>query len=317
MMQGYIPPADRTRRETRLTAEFDRATPGFHQVGGDVPLPEAALLYDLEIKATGSVLPRIWQQIGSCVGAAAARAYEQTQAGDFVHRNTQEDIRSIFPWATWGVGRRIAGMNTRGGGSFGAAQAKAVADWGMLPIDHPLLPKPTNRNGWLLWTSKIETDYSVPRSWPVREAELAPDAEKQQMTYVARIRDMPTLLQAFAQGYGVTVASMFGTSPTVREGFLVGDWNRSWAHQMSLSGYLRHPSLGLLIAVDNQWGPDAHGTCPYLESRYGRRVRGSFWITEATAKRIMQSNDSEVFAHGNSEDFPPRVIDWGSLGMGE
>lgn len=316
-MQGYLPPSERTRREALLCAEFERTTPFFEEVGGEVDLPETALLYDLELKATGHLLPRICQQIGSCVGAAAARAYGQTQAGDFVHRKTREEIKVIFPWATWGVGRRLAGMNYRGGGSFGAAQAKAVSEWGMLSADHQALPQPTNRDGWLIWSAQIETAYSLPRAWPVPEQTLAPLAADHQMSYVARISDLKTLQQAFAQGYGVTIASMFGTAPVVRSGVLLGDWNRSWAHQMSLSGYMRHESLGLLFAVDNQWGPDAHGACPYLEARYAGAVKGSFWITEDTMSRLLKSRDAEVFAHGNSEDWPPRDIQWGSLGMGD
>lgn len=315
-MEGYILPEERTGRERAFADEFDRVTPDFGDVGGDVSLPETALLYDLELRATGRLLPRIWQQIGSCVGAAAARSYEQSQAGDAVVRNTGEQIKTIYPWATWGIGRELGGLHSRGGGSFGASQAKAVAEWGMLPADDPRLPQPTRRGNWLVWSAKIETDWSVPRSWPLDQQALKPLANNHTIGYVARIRDLGNLRQALAQGYGVTVASSFGTAPAVRSGLLVGDWNRSWAHQMSISGYRFHEGIGLVFAIDNQWGPDAHPRCPWLEAKYAGQVNGSFWITEATMSRILAARSSEVFAHGNTKDFPSRPIDWASLGMG-
>jgi hypothetical protein len=233
--------------------------------------------------------------------------------GDAVHRNTGEQIVDIFPWATWGIGRRFAGMNRRGAGSYGAAQAKAVSQWGMLAASNPKLPQPQNRNGWLVWSAKIELDYSYPAAWPVKEEEIAPEAGDHQIGYVAQVKTWEELLQAFAQGYGVTVASMFGSRPSVRDGFLVGEWNTQWAHQMSLGGYHTHPTLGELILVDNQWGPGAHPACPFLEPK---GVRGSFWITKSTMMKIMGGRGAEVFVHGNTEDWPGRVLDWGSLGLG-
>jgi len=295
---------------------FASSTPAFSEVGASVSLPDMALLYDMERTATGSLLPRVWQQTGSCVGAAAARSYAQTQAGDAVHRGTGETIKPIFPWATYGIGRALAGMNYRGGGSFGSAQAKAVREWGMIAAEDSRVPQPKTQDGWQIWTSAIELNFSVPRSWPVAEKELAKDAANHQMAHVAEVKTIDDLMQCFAQGYGVTVASMFGTKPAIKNGLLIGEWNASWAHQMSLAGYQTHSQLGVLFAVDNQWGPDAHGRCPWLESRYAGGVRGSFWVTRSTMERILKSRDSEVFAHGNSEDFPPREIDWDSLGMG-
>jgi len=311
--EGWIPYPERTNSQQLLSDAFRESRPTFGDVGGTVNLPPSALLYDLEKKATGNLLPRIWQQEGSCVGAAGARAYAQSICGDLVHRNTTEEVKAIFAWATWGIGRRIAGLNRRGGGSFGAAQAKAVREWGMLAADDPRLPQPTDKLGWLVWSSKIELDYSVPSRWPVDESVLAPSAGEHQMEYVARITTFDQLQQAFAQGYSVTCASMYGTKPRVKDGVLLGTWNDSWAHQMSWSGYYTHGTLGILVACDNQWGPAAHSDCPLLASM---GVRGSFWIDEKTVRKLIADENAEIFAHGNSEDWPVRAIDWQSLGMG-
>jgi hypothetical protein len=86
----------------------------------------------------------------------------------------------------------------------------------------------------------------------------------------------------------------------------------SWSGYLTIKRATSDLPAGRLIAVDNQWGPQAH-ECPWLSQR---GIRGSFWITEATAKKILQRKDTEVYAHGNTEDFPAREIDWGTLGMG-
>lgn len=304
---GWIPPSERDFAQKCLTAEFDEVTPRFGDVNVGVDLPKHALLYECEKKATGSLLPRIWQKSGSCVGAGGARAYGQTMCGDIVHRQTVEEVPLLFPWATYGIGREIAGMRGRGDGSFGAAQAKAVSEsgFGMLRADDQRLPQPTIRDGWAWWSAQIEKEWSWPKQWPIGRDVLAPDANNHQISYVARIKSWDELCQAFAQGYGVTCASMFGTRPRVQDGFLVGEWNDSWAHQMSWAGYYTHDSLGELVAVDNQWGPGAHPECPFL-SQLG--VRGSFWIRKTTVERLLSSGDAEVFAHGNSEDWPLRTI---------
>ena len=180
---GWLPYDERNFAQQMMSDSWRHATPRFGEVGGDVDLPEQALLYDLEVKANGKLCSRIWQQEGSCVGAAGARSYTQSMCGDKVHRHTGEEIKDLCPWPTWGIGRKIGGLNSRGAGSFGAAQAKAVETWGMLPADDARLPQPTNRDGWLVWSSKIELDFSAPRYWPVPESELAPTAGNHQSAH--------------------------------------------------------------------------------------------------------------------------------------
>lgn len=311
---GWVPYEERTHEQQVMSDEHRENTAPFGAVNyGLGDLPKHALLYDLEVAATGKLCNRIWQMTGSCVGAGAGRAYTQTMCGDKVHRKTNEEIKDVFPWATYGIGRRNGGMRGRGDGSFGGAQAKASREFGLLAADDERLPKPTNRNGWLVWSAQIEREYSWPAQWPIKESELAKSANERQVQHVARITTWDELLQAFAQGYGVTCASMFGTRPVVRSGFLVGEWNLSWAHQMSWSGYYEHPDLGVLIACDNQWGPNAHPECPFLSAK---GVTGSFWIRKETITRILSQRTAEVYAHGDTEDWPTRTIDWNSMWMG-
>ena len=64
--EGWIPYSERTTGQQLLSDDFLESRPIFGD-HGTVELPEHALLYDLEKRATGALLPRIWQQEGSCV----------------------------------------------------------------------------------------------------------------------------------------------------------------------------------------------------------------------------------------------------------
>jgi hypothetical protein len=280
--------------------------PSFGEVNSYDDLPAECILATLERKATGSVLPRIWQKSGSCVGAGAAMAYVQSMCGDIVARGDNEEAKHCYPWATYGMGRKLGGMNRTGEGSFGSAQARAVKEWGMLPGDDTRLPQPTNRDGWLVWSSSTEIQWSHPNGWPIPESTLRDDASRFQILETAQVRQVKEVQRALSQGYGATLASMFGTrNERVIDGYLVGDWTASWSHQMSCGGYSTHPTLGIVYWIQNQWGPSAHPSCPKM---LALGVNGGFWIKESTMQQIISKG--EVFIHSNTEGFPARQIKW-------
>lgn len=315
---GWIPPSERDLTQRRMTLAFDRETPAFGEANPFLlELPKEALLYNLEIKATGNLLPRYYQLSGSCVGFAGARAYCLAQCGDVVHRGDREEIKLVHPLPTYGKGRQLAGYRSKGEGSFGAAQAQAVKEWGMLAIDDPRLPKATLADGWLKWSSRTEIDWSYAPQWPVKESSLAVDAKSHVIHSVSRVRTLLELKQGLAQGYAGTMACMFGSkNMRVKDGYLVAPWDTRWAHQQAIAGYTEHPSMGDLFAIDNQWNKNAHPSCPKLSS-IGSGVNGSYWVTGDTMKKILASEDSEVFLHSNTAGFPPRNISWGNMGIGE
>ena len=304
---GWILPDDRTSEMHACHAEWKAETPFFGEINGGVgDIPDNFLLYDLEIKATGGLLPRIGQVEGSCVGVSDERSSMQAACGDAVLRGDEEYVTPGFPFPTWGIGRQLGGLRGRGAGSFGGAQAKARKQWGGVAFDDPNIPKPVStKNGWLFWSSKIELDYSWPPSWPGDREALTAEAANHQYETTTQIGSIDELRSLLSQGYGCTMACDFGTRPKVIDGYLVGDWNLSWAHQQSISGYHTHPNLGLLFAIDNQWGPDAHPPCPLL-SKLG--VYGSYWIRESVMKKIIQTG--EVIGRSASEGFPVRPPDW-------
>ena len=317
-LQGWIPVSERDYEQTLLTKQFDSNTPRFSEVNHGVSdLPKRALLYDLEIKATGKLTLRYYQLSGSCVGFGGARAYVLAQCGDVAVRGDREEIKSVHPLPTYGYGRKVGGMRSKGEGSFGAAQAKAIAEFGMLAADDSRLPKMTEQDGWLKCDSgKTEINWSYSPQWPVSESTLAADANKCVIHTVSRVRSRDELKQGFAQGYAGTMACMFGSNNMrVKDGVLIAPWDTQWAHQQALAGYLIHDTLGELYAVDNQWFKNAHPKCPLLSS-IGSGVYGSYFITAETMDRILKSGDAEVFMHSNTAGFPVRKYDWGNLGIG-
>lgn len=307
---GWIPYEDRTRDQKYDSDKFKAETPTFREVNGKTfgagDRPARCLLYDLETKVLGKRANRYGQYEGSCVGVSAARAFVHSQIGDAAVRGTAEDVRDVFPFATWGIGRRYAGLNRRGAGSYGAAQAKAGRLFGYIDAKDPKVPRfEVKQENWLWYSSKIELDYSVPKNFPVPEGDLAPLGKK--TVHVAQIQNTDELADALIQGYGATMASNFGTRPRVKDGVLLGDWNDNWPHQMSISGYLIHESLGRIWPWDNQWSADAHPRCPLL-SEMG--IFGSFWTTDATMQRIIDSSGAECFVYGDTENWEVREIDW-------
>lgn len=194
--------------------------------------------------------------------------------------------------------------------------AKAGREFGMLAADHPRIPRGTVREGnWLGWTAKIELDWSVPKAWPVPESELAVDGEKTQVGFTAGIKTTDEAAQGIVQGRGLTVATTQWYRPRVVDGILEGAANDTAAHQWSVAGFYKHPRRNVRMwVVDNQWGAESHGECPFLWNEFG--VRGSFSIPEDVFARTLAMRNTEAYLHGDTEDFQEvRVINW-DLGFG-
>lgn len=314
---GWIPPDARTDEQNTLANEFLEQVGTFGDVGADITdVPDRVIFAELALKHLRRPLVRVYQTTGSCVGSGGAWAYQNSMLGDLVARNDREMVKPIFPFATYGVGRSIAGMRRQGSGSFGAAQAKACQPdyFGYLPYDDQRFPQPrvidspgTQSQQWYRWSSGDELTWSHPSAWPVRLEELKGDADDFGIANVTRITSTDQLVSCLSQLYAVTLASMFGTRPTVRGDVLIGNWNTSWAHQMACTGYWKHAQHGLIFQIDNQWGPRAHPSCPTL-STFG--VYGSFWMTERDMARVIKS---EVFAHSSTNGFPERRLTWDDI----
>lgn len=319
---GWIPPAERTRAQRALHEEFERRLVPFAQaVSSPESLPSQALHFKLQQKVIAKLLLEIWQSTGSCVGAAAGGAYADAMTGDVAHRGDREEIKLPCFLPTYGVGRQIGGFRRKGEGSFGGSQAKAVETFGMLPIDHPKMPKPqvVGDGKWVKYSSAVEYQWSHPSYWPVPYNELKEEADDFVIKSKVKITSVQQARELTAQGFGITLASSFGTRPRIRNGMLIGTWNGTWQHQMRAGGYSdaddpERPdrgSNGNVWMIRNQWGPNGHNiNCPWLET-FG--IRGCFWISDDTFARIIRNG--EVYGHSNTAGFPLRKINWRNLGF--
>ena len=305
-LHGWIPYEDRTSEQQSFTKAYDEQIGTFAVRGSRAAnIPDRVIFVELEKRELGHLLPRVYQQTGSCVGAAAATMYVKAQLGDVLHRSDRETIKMVFPFATYGVGRRKAGMNGPGEGSFGEAQAWACdpKNFGYVAFDDERFPQPTIKGDWWQWTAREERQWSHPRAWPVDEQQLTTTAKKYGIHAIARVRSIDELVDGLAQLYTVTIASMFAARPQVRSGVSIGHRSGSWAHQMGVSGYWKHPQLGLIFLIDNQWSARAHPQCPTL-AEWGSN--GSFWTYESDMEWILRTG--EVFLHSSTGGFEARDL---------
>lgn len=312
---GWIPFDERGRDGQLLTDSWHEEIETFESLGTFIDdTPEEVIFAEAEIKILGSLIPRSWQSIGSCVGSASGFGQAVGSLCDIAYRGDSEEIVMPFWVPTYGKGREKAGMNRPGSGSYGAAQAWAVKNFGTIHPDWEHAPKPSIRNGWAKYDSSTETKWSLPRVWPVSESETNAEAEKNQFLNVTRVTTLDGLKQAIAQGYPCTAASSYGSRSMRVDSsidILVAPWNGSWQHQMLWDGYTVRGGR-FYVKCQNQWGPTAHPTCPTLskiKGQDGNVVNGSFWIPENDVESILRRG--EVYTHGNSEGWPPRKIDWG------
>lgn len=311
LTHDWIPYEIRTTEGKYLTDEFHEQIGEWGDLGLSFgELPERVIDEEAERLVTGTLLPRPYQLTGSCVGKSWWRAFCNATIGDILYRGDVEDVAFAFPFATYGIGRQLAGMRSKGDGSYGAAQAKAGQEFGALPIDHPGLPKPTISGGWMWYTKAIEYQWSHPSGWPMPVEELRNVAKPFGIGEYKRLRSPQEVCEAKAAGCGVTMASNWGTRGCrVVDNVLMGKHDGSWAHQMSCGGYWRHPSLGLIFKDDNQW-KDVHGHCPTL---FPMGITGSFWLPEDSMAYMCERG--EVYAHTNTGGRPLKLIDWKNLGI--
>lgn len=311
---GWIAPSQRDADQMRLTNEYHERIGRFSQRANSLASqPDKVLMAEVELQALGQLLPRIKQLTGSCVGAGAERARCLAMCGDVVKRKSREDVKIAFPFAAYGIGRKIAGMRGRGDGSFGAAQAKAFTDFGTLPYDHRMAPAPTIKNGWAYWSERVEYDWSWPAQWPIAEREVATEAKPYDVETGTRLDSVEDIKEALAQFCGVTIACPYIPTNRTRvvDGVLLDDFTGRGGHQQDIEGYWEHPTLGLLFLVGNQWG-DVHGHDPEL---FALGVTGVYWVKASRIAQIAKSGDCELYAFSGTGDFTLPEIDHGTGGL--
>jgi hypothetical protein len=247
--------------------------------------------------ANGGEFPKnIAQQIGDCTSWGAKHAVE-TLIGKQTARGPPGrffEASSMFMYGAarvW-IGKRIYGP---GDGCSGAALARSVNEIGVVAANAPGVPR---YNGTI---ARRWGDDGPPES--LREV-----AARHKVKTVAALTTVDQVRDAVCNGYGVTIASKWGTtnqSMRVLDGRVVAKRNGSWAHQMCIIGYDGSAASGRqYFYVLNSWGPDAH------PAPLNGEPPGGFWIQPDDLKFILSMNDTWAFSV--LDGFPAR-LDFGPL----
>jgi hypothetical protein len=248
-------------------------------------------LWDLIRRVRGDLFPNIPQQVGDCVSWGASNAIICTQAAQAAAGDPIVVERPSTLWL-YGASRVLIGKGRlRGDGSVGAWAAQASVEPGVVSAEHPQMPAYSGSEA-RKWGSQ------GPPKWAIEAAGNA------KIGAIAQMKRPEDVVLALKNGYGVSVASNYGTR-TIREqdGRMVARWDASWAHQMCIDGYDgSHPSGRRYFHFLNSWGPDAHSK-PIDDS-----PPGGFWVPWDDVAKILQQGDTWSF--GGFDGFKRRELDW-------
>lgn len=296
---GWIPP---DRRDPERAAEIDAATLPFTIQGKSVLTAQSyALLWECwkdsrVLQSVGGVYPGIHQITGSCVGAGGGNAIFALSAVEVVRLGDAEQVLIPFWPLTYGKSRQYAGLRGRGEGSFAGAFGKAASTDGIMPANLDGLPAFTRDDG-LTWGRNVELEWSDGSQIATRWLERS---RKHLVKSVAQIKSADQCREALANGYPVMFCGDWGglmQCPTQGEpAVLMNRRSGQWMHNQTALGWWDHPTEGEIFCILNQWGLNAHGTCP------SGAPAGSYWIKKAEME--YQCRNGECLALSQFQGFP-------------
>lgn len=308
---GWLAPQWRTDEQEREHHEYVSSLRPFHlsgKVDDDVKRTSICKLWAHErvAAAIGRAYTGTHQLTGSCVGAGAGNMVNSLNFIETIMLGQPEKIFLCFYPYHYGRGRLASGMSRRGEGSTGSGQAKAIKEDGVLDNAVAGVPQPQSFDDGIIWGKSVEmawSDGDGPECMKYLDV-----GRKHPITEVVRCRNHDDVRQALIAGKTVTAASMLGFEASVvgegADACLLARRRGQWSHQMSILDYWEHPRHGPLFWDMNQWGLDAHGTCP------SGQPRGGAWIT---ADMVDYQCNDEVFAFfGLNGDAVPE-IDWSAI----
>ena len=287
---GWAGPEAARRAWDLLGANFEPFA-----ITGEFTAPERACTFDVMKKVTGDYLPCIRQEIGDCVSWGCRNAVDHSAICEIANGD-REVFRPSFPPYFYGISRVQIGGGRLGNsdGSLGSWAADGVKQYGVLPKDEDGVPA-----------------YSggVAKKWgasgpPKNFIEIG---KPHVFQTTARITTIEAARDALANGYALSIASMWGAAMRLRDdgGKSWYTGSDTWPHQMSLLGY---DTVGGELAFFrmNSWGPDAHG--PQLDG-----PAGGGWIRGAALARELRDDGGECFAFSGFAGFPAKKIIWDLL----
>lgn len=302
-LTGYVPNPEGTKEflKTLPNPEIRMAGPRLEIRAG-----EPVFLYKALYRAWDSLHPsgpkwRVGRQgIGDCVSWGFAHAADIHLAVMFVLGDSSE-WRPAATEAIYGGSRVEARGKTQAGysdGSYGAAAAKWLIEWGVV------FREPYNLKSGLVDLTKYDSNRA--KEWGnygcggQRDGgELDEFARKHPIRNVALVKNFDGAASAIQSGYPVAVCSNVGFTYT-RDSKGFARASGSWSHCMCFIAVRFNPD-GLLCL--NSWGPDWITGPVYPDDQ----PEGSFWVDKETVNRMLSQGDS--FAVSGYEGFPPRKLE--------
>lgn len=229
------------------------------------------------------------QTVGDCVGHATRNAVDVTRANEIDVLKEREGF--VARGATEGI------YGQRGHTGEGMTCERAA--------------RFVNQTGGILLRQKYSnydlSNYNgqLGASWGRvgTPKELIDIAKNNQVKTISLIRSVQEAKDAIANGYALSVCSMFGFSST-RDNLGIARREGQWAHAMAWIGVddtkTRLPET--LFLVQNSWGVWNGGP------KVHEQPDGSFWIREQDAAGMISQGEAWVFS--NVVGFPPRKISW-------
>lgn len=220
------------------------------------------------------------QKIGSCVASGGMRLLARRclieafllNDPESVFGTTLVGVNNVAPFGPYSyrAGRKKAGINGNGDGSYCSAHVDGAADYGVLPCSTASLvsdafPEPQVERVYREWGAndtllnkfaaegrKLKLLESTKIKSPDQAKTILP---KQKKPY------MVCSMWAFRPDYQHPTWKLADGSPVI---IYKRDTGNQWAHNMSIDAIVIGPDGHWYVVVDNSWGPNAHKNGSYF-----------------------------------------------------
>lgn len=238
-------------------------------------------------------------QVGSCTGNGGATAIDLTTACQIVYDGNHNLWRArASAEYTYAASRQITNNLSNQDGSYGAAVAKAITNYGTIHQLQYSFPDGEQDN---------LTKYSANlcKQWGARgvPADLITAAAPHKMHTTTKITTWQQARSALQNGYGISVCSQIGFDGGVRDqnGFM--PVKGVWPHCMAAIAYRGQSSGKQGFLIHNSWG-DSWASGPL----YQDQPLGSFYVTTQVFQTMLNAGDT--FAYSTYDGFPAQSLDW-------
>lgn len=246
---------------------------------------------------------RVAQAIGSCVGHGWAGCVDALSCTEIVVHGEPEDwpgrCLEASIYAASRVEARGVTRNNGGDGSYGAAAAKAVMEWGCLHYD-------------VDYDGTIFTEYSGTREkqWGATGIpdSLEKFSKKRRVKTTTLVTNFEELCKAIENGYPVAQASVQGfVFKRDEDGFCRAN-SAGWAHCTAFIGKRMGKRPGALYW--QSWGPKSNNG-PHYSGVPGKDMPPAFegctfWVDADVVNRMLGGRDS--FSLSGYDGFPARKL---------